>query len=926
MPVRQIHLKQLAPYLIGEEPREGNGEWDMYCPLHEDTKRSASLNVEKGTWYCFAGCSGGSVVGLIRRKSEWVSPDAAARNGGGRPRRGSTGEPEVVTEAMVTGWSAALRDNIDSSLDWIVEKRALNSDTLTKYSIGWDRDREVYTIPVRDDEGTLLNVRRYNPRPVDDRRKIWGITGMNTPRLYPGEPNGKGPIIVCEGEWDALRTIQEGYNAVTRTAAARVWQPEWTELFKGKDVYLCHDADDTGMNANRRVGRELYKVAKSVKIITLPYPVEEKHGKDLSDFWVDHDKDYFERLLREAKPYRKKKEDQEPELVSVLDSFDSRRIGEPVRLLVTMKGKREPGYSIPQKAHLSCTMDAGPKCAFCPLKAAHGEADHVIRPDDPATLELIDATALQLADIVRRSYGALKCQKLVVEVSKHQAVETLFARQALDHSSGSAADYKNVKITSVGRHDTSPNTTHEVIGSLYPNPRSQSNEFLAWEVNSVQTAVDHFELTDAGLGLMRRFQPNEGTRPIAKLGSIARAISEGVTHIYGRPVMHAMMILTWHSLLSLPFEGKILERGWLDTLALGDTRTGKSEAALRILKHYSAGEIVGGESSTFAGLVGGLQQFGTGREWAVSWGAIPINDRRLVVIDEASGLQPEDIAKMSDVRSSGQARLTKIQQELTWARTRLLWLSNPRGGSMSDYTWGVNALRPLIGNPEDIARFDLVCAVSLDDVPAEEINRRHAPKNMKYTSEACNTLVRWAWTRTVDHIRWESGAEQAVYDAALAMGKRYTEDPPLLQAANSREKIARVAAALAAAVFSSPDGEQLIIKVEHVRDAATFIDRLYSMPTLGYAARSAETIADRTEAKGNRADVRKYLRNNVALSKFLRGTAKFRRQDVEEVMNVSREQANGIINKLWDSRMITKEAGDIRVQPALHELLREVQK
>ena len=57
------------------------------------------------------------------------------------------------------------------------------------------------------------------------------------------------------------------------------------------------------------------------------------------------------------------------------------------------------------------------------------------------------------------------------------------------------------------------------------------------------------------------------------------------------------------------------------------------------------------------------------------------------------------------------------------------------------YTYGVDALRPLIGNPEDIARFDLAMAVTMGDVPAEVINRPSEPTgNLRFTSEACHTL------------------------------------------------------------------------------------------------------------------------------------------------------------------------------------------
>ena len=350
--------------------------------------------------------------------------------------------------------------------------------------------------------------------------------------------------------------------------------------------------------------------------------------------------------------------------------------------------------------------------------------------------------------------------------------------------------------------------------------------------------------------------------------------------------------------------------------------TGKSTGAARLVRHYGAGEVVSCEAASFAGVVGGLQQIG-GRDWAVTWGAIPINDRRLVVLDEISGLMPEEIAQMSDIRSSGQAKLTKIQQEQTWARTRLLWMGNPRNTTMENYTYGVDAIKGLIGNAEDIARFDLAMAVTKFDVPAEVINQRYETGKLRYDEEACHQMLMWAWTRSADQVVWAKGAEQRVFELANDIGHDYTEDPPLILAASVRIKIARIAVAMAARLFSTDDTfENVVVTVEHVEDAAGFLNILYKMKTFGYWERSQETLADREAAAGNVEAIRVYLRGRPLLAKHLRNAGKFRRQDLEELMNISKEEANGIIHTLYEARMVKRVLGDIYVEPTLHDILR----
>lgn len=933
MPTKTKAEKALAPYLAGESPRE-NGDIDAHCPLHNDRKRSAVINFEENVWYCNTEGIGGSITDLMEHSDEWVeAPANGTSNSGGRRAIVKKAE-SLPSDAMIEGWKRALQSD-EIALEDLKSARGLWTKTADYFEIGWDRSAAAYTIPVRDKDGKLINVRRYQLRPPQGRRKIWGITGHNGAELYPFSAIKKvdKEIIVCEGEFDAIICNQYNFRAVTRTSSARSWKADWNAIFKGLIVYVCHDCDSPGQSANRKVARQLARVAAEVRIVRLPYPITEDHGRDITDWWMDHDfdRDGFRRLLDEAVPFDEAMgedpEEVDPTPASVVDAFDSRRTGRPLALTVTVKGRRDPGYSVPRKIAYRCTQDKGKVCEICVMKSESGEMDKIIAGADPAILEMVNAPKSQIGTMLRVIAGIPKCEKLRVNITEHQAVEVLYARPSVEHSNGSGnEDYKNIKLTSVGRHDTSANQTVRVVGALYPDPRTQMNEFLTWDLTRMETSLDRFEVTQETAEALRIFQPGPRQKPLAKLRDIADDLAAHVTQIYGRPELHAAMDLIWHSVVSFDFAGKRIARGWLDGLFVGDTRTGKSETATRLTRFYQAGEVVSCESASFAGILGGLQQFGSNKEWAITWGAIPINDRRLVVLDEISGLTPEDIGALSSVRSSGIAELTKIQQERTHARTRLIWIGNPRNARMSDYTYGVQAIRPLIGNAEDVARFDLAMTVASSDVKAIDINRSHEQGLQRYGREACAALVRWAWSRTPEQIVWASEAEQAVFAAALDLGKRYTEDPPLIQAANVREKVARVAAAIAARLFSTDErGEVLIVKTIHVRAAVQFLDRLYSMPGFGYQERSAEFIQDRDLANkpGNVKRAKAVLKHNAGLDKFLRSQGKFRRQDLEEILDIDREEANAIISELYRLRMLYKVKGDVLLTPTLHTILRE---
>ncbi len=301
-PVTDEQMAKLRPYLCGQA--SPSGEVDSFCPLHPDRKRSAQINIKKGLFYCNAGCRGLTVDQLIEAEGYWLPPErgsapefteGVSTNGNGHP-------PEALSIVEVRRWHEALMRDEDDAGSLLHRLRGIERSTAIRFQLGWDGKRRVFTIPVRSARGKLWNVRRYNPAAPADRRKIWGLRGRNDPRLFPAQVlRAAGAIVVCEGEWDALMTVQNGFIAITRTGAAHVWKSKWCKHFEGRDVYLCHDCDTMGDLANKRVAEALESSASSVRVIHLPYPYTPKHGRDLTDYWLDNHKPHeFKQLMAEA--------------------------------------------------------------------------------------------------------------------------------------------------------------------------------------------------------------------------------------------------------------------------------------------------------------------------------------------------------------------------------------------------------------------------------------------------------------------------------------------------------------------------------------------------------------------------------------------------------------------------------------------------
>jgi len=200
------------------------------------------------------------------------------------------------------------------------------------------------------------------------------------------------------------------------------------------------------------------------------------------------------------------------------------------------------------------------------------------------------------------------------------------------------------------------------------------------------------------------------------------------------------------------------------------------------------------------------------------------------------------LEKMSGVRSSGVAEITKIQIERTHARTRLIWISNDRKGEGlggSGTYGGVEALKDLIGKKEDIARFEFVVTAANGEVPLGDINKRldHMPSvEHKYTSDLCNNLVMWSWSRKSDQIKFANDAIDCIYASANIMGEKYSSSVlTLVEGANQRVKLSRLAVALACRLFSTTDGNDVIVKLEHVEYVVNYLNAIYSKESFGYA-------------------------------------------------------------------------------------------
>jgi 5S rRNA maturation endonuclease (ribonuclease M5) len=931
-------------YAVGEE---SDGEQRMFCPICEnpDTSQSpsASMNAESGVWNCLKNNHGGQIYDLVQdlkkergfdiraesMRGRHANPDYAAKV---QERLGNSSTP-LPTEEKIEQWNQSLLSN-KTKLKALMEQRGFERKTIIDWQLGWDGQR--YTIPVRDADGALVNVRRYQMG-GGHTNKMLNLPGHGGAALFrPDILRDNTSVVVTEGETDCILLNQTGIPAVTHTAGAGTFRAAWAQHFVDKDVWICYDADDAGRKGAKRVESILSDFARNVFIIDIPMTTK---GADVTDYihLEGHTEREFRELMSAAMdktgvPKINTPVPEHGDRATLDESMSQGNQNKVLEMTVSIAGKQQEPYTAPKLITATCDQSKGAACTMCPIAARGGQAEVELRIDDEELFRFVDVPEQRRKTLIKEITGARCTDRVEFEVEENYHVEELLVQPSVDDRRDDETQQPVRRtVFSLGTHSSVVNRKVRLVGKNVPDPKTGKLRLMAWHNEQVEMDIDRFELTPERREMLEHFQPEEDQSPLDKAFEIAADMSDNVTHIYGRDLLHVAYDLVWHSVLSFKIGDMLVDKGWLEMGVVGDTRTGKSEVGKRLISHYRSGTLVSCEGMSFAGIVGGVQQI-DGR-WHMTWGVVPMNDRRMVVLDEVSGLKEKDvIEQMSSIRSSGIAQVTKIASEETSARTRLVWIMNPADGSMirDNPQGGMGAIRTVVPNAEDIARFDFVMATAKGDVDSKIINggfsEHHSPE---YTSEECETLIKWVWSLTRNDVLISDAAAKQVTKSAMEVGERYISDPPLIQSENVRFKILRIAAALAARTFSVNKRGKLVVNAEHVRDAVRFLDMVYEEDAMGYARASRKALAAEKRAREKYDLCVSYLRQHedtVLLTLKMVGGSTFRTRDFRDFGGMEDGPAKLVVQQLLKWNLVRlKTRGDIQMDPMLLRAIREIE-
>jgi len=822
----------------------------ILCPFHDETRASCSVHLHDRGFNCHScGAKGdivkllGKIVGVTRAHT---IADLSTRYDFAETK---TIDPDLVERYHSQIWSA-------TALVHELAIRGIDHRLIRQHRIGECKGR--ITIPIPNEIGLYVNIRRYLPgAPRGDKVKNTRTYGKI--RLFPIDQLKFEDIVLVGGECKAMlgAAVLNPHNigCITATCGENNWNHELTEQLRGHNVWVCYDIDEAGRRATTTRLRQLAPVSISVYDMLLPLNEDQYPSGDINDFVATEKGDLLE-VVRSSEEWKPSES-----IVSVGDYAEARPVSlsgavnaELANTRVATSGLIAAAdttpYALPRKVLVDCSRNEE-YCGVCPI-FAQGEPKPIeIHPESTDLVDMMGVSARAQRALMMQGLGIpVKCKSCKFNVRTHWHVEDVRLSPSLDISNRDT-EKNMVPAVFVGAPAVL-NSSFEVEGRVVPNPKNQQCLLVVSKSKPVRDSLEHFKPKPAQLEALQVFRPTAWTVEAIeqKLSNLYEDLAANVTKIWQRPDLHLMVDLSYHSPLLIPHAGK----GWTEVLVVGDSAQGKSQVSERLMRHYNAGTRIECKNATVAGLLGGVQKL-DGR-FFVTWGIVPRNDKRHVILEELKGAPVEVISKLTDMRSSGIAEIPKIEARRTHARTRMLVNSNPRSNRpMSSYTYGCQALLELIGNPEDLRRFDACYIVAAGDVP-RDVSTHEAPiVEHRHTSDLCSMLVTWAWTRPEQKVVIPDTTLKEALAATRVLTETYTDNVPIVDRGSMLHKLLRLSSALACRLFCTDESMLRVVVLPcHVEFITQLLTRIYNSHSFGYdgltrAVRSVETLRDEHELK-----------------------------------------------------------------------------
>ena len=288
----------------------GETEVNFHCPFQdcdEDRRRNeelhCSFNLCKCVYHCFKCNASGNYITFRKFMGdydEWVEEQkekelTMAEENNEEDKRAEKLKQKTKKRQNLN--DIAIKCNRELPDEWreYYYGRGLNDESINRHLLGYGefKGKKWLTIPIsnKDDKVVYIQLRRLPSD--DDSGPKYNIYPAGSSIIMCGEEqfinNKSSDVLICEGQFDRLITIQNGAKMPVVTAGgAHIFKDEWfTTLKNARNIYVCMDVDTVGESAAKSLIDRLEKRIPNASIykIDLPYPANSK--ADLTDYFVD---------------------------------------------------------------------------------------------------------------------------------------------------------------------------------------------------------------------------------------------------------------------------------------------------------------------------------------------------------------------------------------------------------------------------------------------------------------------------------------------------------------------------------------------------------------------------------------------------------------------------------------------------------------
>lgn len=918
-----------------------NDELDVLCPFEHDKgyekRPSAHVNIKKGTFHCKTCYAEGRF------------------SNGGLSEAGFVAEyygmnyHEAVIFLSAQGKDLDHDDSHVGTIDLLLgcqekmeylEARGITKELVEEYKLGYDGSGILYPVYIN---GIMLDKRTYNTSPQGNEAKIKSIKGAK-PLLFPYDKwiaklEDAPFTLLTAGENDTLLARKYGYNAVESTMGEGSFPKIFLRLFKGKKVIICYDCDEAGREASKSIAFLLRETGAEVWIADLGLKGT-KEDKDITDFFIKHEysKDNFEAKLGEATKFTDEEyveiKNKTYPLVDLWDVPEGRNSGKRLSSRVIMMGKFSTPMETPSAIQYEChyaSKGEDENCNGCPFKE---ESEKWWVLDDDHLKDVLYLAEVneapqnkQIDKLLYRNPSCPSPPRHHVRERKH-VTKVIFSPDVDTESelSGFRAAEQHAYVIGLNLED---GQRYRVFFKRYAHPNDkQKIVMIVDRVEDSDNSTSMFRITPDILAELTQFQghPEEVMEKRFEL-------AKEVVGTFAHDMVVASTNIMFHSPLEFRYGGSY-EKGYPEALIIGESRTGKTKTAKRLENFYRLGNFTAVRNASTAGLLGGADRLPSG-EFRISWGKIPLNHKGLIVLDEMSGISKDVMATLTDMRSEGVALIDKIVKGKAPARTRMLWISNPRtnhdGNSkgIDEYQNGIRIVLDLVGSDEDIARFDFVYILPADDdlIPPrfedEEIEKSLANR-IDYLPY--HHLIQWAWSRKSNQVKFDKAIDRYIWSVAQQLNDKYRTKVKLL-GPEAHLKLARIAVSCAVMCFSHDGtGETILVKKEHVDWAESFLLKCYDNEVFQLARyveqeRKLTTLTDEVII-----ETAKLLKKYPVVIKLLLEQEECPHYNLKTMSGISEEEYKYLTSTMYNIGLLTSTTRGVSATKRLKRALTAIQK